>query len=64
MDNERLEFELPYETAQIPLFNALGTPAGLSRHAVFEGGHLPPRPQLVFQVVLDWLDRHLGPVGR
>jgi len=30
---------------------------------VFEGGHIPPRPQLVFKEILDWLDRYLGPVG-
>ena len=34
------------------------------RHVVFEGGHLPPRPQEVFKEILDWLDRYMGPVAR
>ncbi len=63
MVNGREDFDLPYETAQVPLFNALGTPADHKRHAVLEGGHIPPRPQAVFKEVLDWLDRYLGPVG-
>ncbi len=63
MVNGREDFDLPYETAQIPLFNALGTAAADKRHAVLEGGHVPPRPQLVFKEVLDWLDRYLGPVN-
>ena len=64
MVNGREDFDLPYETAQIPMFKALGTPPEHKRHAVMEGGHLPPRPQDVFKEILDWLDRYLGPVGR
>jgi len=60
--NGREDFDLPYETAQIPLFKALGSAAGDKRHAVLEGGHIPPRPQLVYKEILDWLDRYLGPV--
>ena len=63
MVNGREDFDLPYDTAQVPLFNALGSPADQKRHAVLEGGHIPPRPQLVFKEILDWLDRYLGPVG-
>jgi formylglycine-generating enzyme required for sulfatase activity/dienelactone hydrolase/predicted Ser/Thr protein kinase len=62
MVNGREDFDLPYETAQIPLFKALGSAAGDKRHAVLEGGHIPPRPQLVYKEILDWLDRYLGPV--
>jgi dipeptidyl aminopeptidase/acylaminoacyl peptidase len=62
MVNGREDFDLPYETAQVPLFNALGTAAADKRHAVLDGGHIPPRPQLVFKEILDWLDRYLGPV--
>ena len=64
MVNGREDFDLPYDTAQVPLFNTLGTPAADKRHAVLEGGHIPPRPQLVFKEILDWLDRYLGPVSR
>ncbi|PYR60131.1 MAG: hypothetical protein DMF85_05980 [Acidobacteria bacterium] len=63
MVNGREDFDLPYETAQVPLFRMLGTAPSDKRHAVLEGGHLPPRPQEVFKEVLDWLDRYLGPVG-
>lgn len=62
MVNGREDFDLPYETAQVPMFKMLGTPAPDKRHAVLEGGHLPPRPLLVFKEILDWLDRYLGPV--
>jgi hypothetical protein len=64
MVNGREDFDLPYESAQVPMFNALGTPPEHKRHAVMEGGHLPPRPQDVFKEILDWLDRYLGPVAR
>ena len=62
MVNGRDDFDLPYDTAQVPLFTALGTPASAKRHAVLEGGHIPPKPQAVFKEILDWLDRYLGPV--
>ena len=62
MVNGREDFDLPYETAQVPLYNMLGTAPADKRHAVLEGGHIPPRPQAVFKEVLDWLDRYLGPV--
>ena len=64
MVNGRDDFDLPYDTAQVPLFAALGTPASAKRHAVLAGGHIPPRPQAVFKEILDWLDRYLGPVGQ
>ncbi|HXH07352.1 MAG TPA: protein kinase [Vicinamibacterales bacterium] len=60
MVNGREDFDLPYETAQLPLFRALGS--RVKKHVVLEGGHIPPRPQEVYKVVLDWLDEHLGPV--
>jgi dipeptidyl aminopeptidase/acylaminoacyl peptidase len=64
MVNGREDFDLPYDTAQVPLFNMLGTAPADKRHAVLEGGHLPPRPQAVFKEILDWLDRYLGPVAQ
>ena len=64
MVNGREDFDLPYETAQVPLFNMLGTAKADKRHAVLEGGHLPPRPQAVFKEILDWLDGYLGPVAQ
>src|SRR5205085_2239864 len=44
MVNGRDDFDLPYASAQVPLFNMLGTPAADKRHAVLEGGHIPPKP--------------------
>jgi eukaryotic-like serine/threonine-protein kinase len=64
MVNGRDDFDLPYETAQVPMFRMLGTDAADKRHVVFEGGHIPPRPNDIFKEILDWLDRYLGPVGR
>jgi pimeloyl-ACP methyl ester carboxylesterase len=64
MVNGREDFDLPYETAQVPMFNMLGTAPADKRHAVLEGGHIPPRPQAVFKEILDWLDRYLGPVAQ
>ncbi|MFI5168038.1 MAG: protein kinase [Thermoanaerobaculales bacterium] len=62
MVNGREDFDLPYATAQVPMFRMLGTPEAEKRHAVFEGGHIPPHPQEAIKAVLDWLDDHLGPV--
>ena len=58
----RDDFQHPYETAQVPLFRAFGTPEKEKREVVFEGGHIPPRMQPVIKEILDWLDRTLGPV--
>jgi dienelactone hydrolase len=62
MVNGREDFDLPYTTAQLPMFRLLGTPAAQKRHVVFEGGHIPPHPNEAIKVVLDWLDEQLGPV--
>lgn len=44
------------------MFQALGTRPADKHHAVFDGGHIPPRPLEVYTVILDWLDRYFGPV--
>jgi dienelactone hydrolase len=62
MVNGRHDFVNPVETAQVPLFRLLGTPAPRKRHAILEGGHLPPTTHPVIKEILDWLDRQLGPV--
>ena len=63
MVNGREDFDLPYATAQVPLFRMLGTAAADKRHVVLEGGHIPPQPQEAFKVILGWLDDRLGPVN-
>lgn len=42
-------------------FDSLGTAEEHKRHAILDGGHSPPRNQLVRET-LDWLDQYLGPV--
>jgi dienelactone hydrolase len=53
----------PYEVAQKPFFELLGSPAAEKKRIVFEGGHFLPRPAMVSET-LAWLDRHLGSVAR
>ena len=58
----RYDFQHPLETAQLPLFAALGTPEKEKKHVIFEGGHVAPRIQPLIREILDWLDRTQGPV--
>jgi pimeloyl-ACP methyl ester carboxylesterase len=54
----------PYETAQKPMFDLLGTPTEDKRHVTFENtGHGLPHIPTVRETV-DWLDRYLGVVER
>jgi len=52
----------PVATFQTPMFDSLGTADEYKRHAILDGGHSPPRNQLIRET-LDWLDQHLGPVN-
>ena len=61
MLNGRYDFETPLETAQRPLFDLLGTPAGHKRHVVLETGHAMPIDDAAREI-LPWFDRYLGPV--
>ena len=63
MLNGRDDYITPVATAQLPLFNALGTPASNKRYVQYEGGHanLVSRPDLIGQI-LEWFDHYLGPV--
>ncbi len=57
-----LDFGLPVESSQKPLFNLFGTPPDRKRLVIFKNaGHVPPRIELIREV-LDWLDQQLGPV--
>jgi dienelactone hydrolase len=62
MVNGRDDFDLPYATAQVPMFKLLGTPAADKKHAVFEGGHIPANQQAQIKEMLDWVDKYLGVV--
>ena len=43
MVNGRSDFQIPYQTSQLPLFRLLAVPPDRKRHALFEGGHMPSR---------------------
>ncbi|MBT8479439.1 MAG: SUMF1/EgtB/PvdO family nonheme iron enzyme, partial [Gemmatimonadetes bacterium] len=64
MINTDNDFTLPYELAQKPMFDQLGTPPEDKRHVIVEGGHIPFDQTEVIRETLDWLDRYLGPVAR
>ena len=51
----------PVETYQTPMFESLATPQEHKRHAILEGGHIPPKNQLIRET-LDWYDAYLGRV--
>jgi formylglycine-generating enzyme required for sulfatase activity/dienelactone hydrolase len=63
MVNGRYDATFPYETAQLPMFRMLGTPAADKRHVVFDTPHdvRLKRPDMVREV-LGWLDNYLGRV--
>ena len=63
MVNGRYDATFPYESAQVPMFRMLGTPAADKRHIVLETPHdvRLRRPDLVREV-LGWLDKYLGRV--
>ncbi len=54
----------PYETAQKPMFNLLGTAESHKKHIRFPGGHgiAWEYHKQCNQEVVKWLDRYLGPV--
>jgi len=60
MVNARADFGYPIETAQLPLFRALG--AQNKNHLLFEGGHIAVRIHEMIKGILDWFDRYVGPV--
>jgi hypothetical protein len=59
--NGNRDFSYPLETSQKPLFRLLG--AREKHSASFEGGHIAVRVHGVMRVLLDWLDKYLGPVN-
>jgi alpha-beta hydrolase superfamily lysophospholipase len=63
MLNGRDDFIFPVDTSQIPLLNALGTPAKDKRHILFDGGHVNLQTRLdLIGEILRWLDQYQGPV--
>ncbi len=62
MINGKHDILRPVATFQKPMFDSLGTPDEYKRHAILDGGHSPPRNQLIRET-LHWLDQHLEPVN-
>jgi dienelactone hydrolase len=63
MVNGKYDAYLTIDGAQRPLYELLGTRPEDKRHYALEGGHGSlPRAEKA-RLVLDWLDRYLGPVG-
>jgi len=62
MINAREDSIFPYETAQKPLFNLLGTPVEQKKHVLFPGGHGIPWEyhKQYYSEIVKWLDEHLG----
>ncbi|MCX6568083.1 MAG: protein kinase [Candidatus Aminicenantes bacterium] len=61
MLNGKLDYFVPLETSQKPMFMALGTPAERKRQIIYDSSHLVPRSELIKET-LAWLDKYLGPV--
>ena len=66
MINGRDDPVFPYESAQKPLFDLLGTPHTEKKHIVFPGGHfvLWEYRKQYNEKVTSWLDQCLGPVTK
>jgi formylglycine-generating enzyme required for sulfatase activity/dienelactone hydrolase len=65
MLNGRSDAIFPYETSQVPMFRAFGTPSQNKQHLTFPGGHSSFGWQNeLIKESLNWLDRWLGPVAK
>ena len=64
MVNGKEDHIFPFETAQRPLYELLGTPDGDKAHIVYPGGHgvMGVFGSQMRGDILAWLDRYLGPV--
>ncbi|MEO5819882.1 MAG: protein kinase [Vicinamibacteraceae bacterium] len=63
MLNGRYDFGVPLDSAQRPLFDALGTAPDDKRHVILETGHALSIEDAA-GAALPWFDRYLGPVRR
>jgi eukaryotic-like serine/threonine-protein kinase len=59
MVNGRYDQVFPYETAQVPFFQQLGTPPQHKEHYAGPASHLVPRDEMIRRA-LAWYDRYLG----
>jgi dienelactone hydrolase len=61
MINGRFDPLFPVDTAQVQMFDLLGTPPEHKRLVIRESGHVMPRADLL-RASSGWLDQYLGPV--
>ncbi len=61
MLNGKHDLFFPVQTAQIPMYNFLGTPKEDKKRIVYDAGHLVPRTDFVKET-LQWYDKYLGMV--
>jgi formylglycine-generating enzyme required for sulfatase activity/cephalosporin-C deacetylase-like acetyl esterase/predicted Ser/Thr protein kinase len=61
MVNGRYDHFFPLETSQNVMYRFLGTSEKDKRHAVLDGGHIPPYDEMAKEI-LDWLDKYQGAV--
>jgi dienelactone hydrolase len=61
MLNGKYDFFFPYETAQKPFFNLLGTRDKDKKMKVYYGGHSVPYAELAKESLI-WLDKYLGKI--
>jgi formylglycine-generating enzyme required for sulfatase activity/dienelactone hydrolase len=59
--NGRRDFMHPYETGQVPYFDAFDVPDRDKEFVVLEAGHIPPWNEVI-RHTLRWYDRYLGEV--
>jgi cephalosporin-C deacetylase-like acetyl esterase len=62
MLNGQYDVVFPLETAQLPMFELLGTPPEDKKHFVTPAAHIVPKDVLIRET-LDWFDRYLGRPG-
>lgn len=60
MLNGRDDFTFPVTSSQIPMFQALGTPAQSKHSVLYDGGHVFPFARIE-KDTLEWLDKMFGP---
>jgi dienelactone hydrolase len=62
MLNGRYDGRFDLERSVRPMYEFLGTPEADKKWVVFDSGHMPPRQEMIPEI-LQWLDTRLGPVN-
>ena len=62
MINGQYDIVFPYQTAQLPMFELLGTPQEDKQHYVSPAAHFVPVDEIIRET-LNWFDKYLGVPG-